>query len=1016
MKHNKNAIKVYLKEGQIRRVKDILTENWGKTKRSLVRKTIAILTNFFPEKSEEELMNMEKMILSKFFHGRKESDENFRPLEPLVAKILYGELNFENKFMTDKYGLVMLRKVLRNAYALSKNNIKPKVSMDDTLDSICERFGTNVEDLEKFGVQTDDKDIISNKDYDVVEIPDFDTANEYGSYTGKNGRGRGGLCYTQDEETWANYTDNGVNSCYLFLANGWETVSPIDKEGAPYDEYGLSMIWIFVSPEGEITASNTRWNHEFEENLPEGRDVDFSFDKDDIYEITGININELNNDCSSDFLEKAHEFKERLNKGMTVEEASKMIIDKLESFGDDIIIATIDGYSTFIKDGRFLYPNLWCTTLMSRCDDMEYLHLYCNRSNNILRTDGSLLKNDNEWFDDVRPICSDWCFIINDGGKYNVIDYDGTVHFEQGASYITYSYNHDKSVANFNGLLNVRFGEPSDCEWWLYSPSMRKCILTSDTSEVRNVGYSDWYCVRKVYSEGYNYKSTYNLFKLDGTAMFDDYILENILGDFSKGMLEVKVRGKGYNLVDINGRFILKDFIDYMELTTFGNFGYIICNEISFDSYKPYIVLFDNKELMYFSDFLSNAIRMGKIDVKQGENCKYRSSYDTDYPKVEDGEVYCYGSGKSKIVYTKISYYIFENVMRDGYIISKRWYRGIEPTDGSCFITHGKGYNIMKPNGEIVFDINAKKISKRKNGTFIAEFEGRHYRDKILSIVDGNGNILHNKVTGVNGLWNEFRVEDYTGSYENDPMPVDFGEYKNYITPDNKILNNIHYSNVKPFWGKDWTITYKDGGCNVVFRDGSVLSNEPYDNILDGNGKLFVASKDDRSIWIVSADGSEKEYTLDMFLYLYKQGLGKTFADVEYDGKLRELGIKELMIKEKPGTENSLHRLFTYIDANTNEFILPRFYTYARTKDGRIFEVKQDNGEYDLIDRTGKSILGNKRPAQIIIDYPEIGEYELRYNDENGEYFEFYDKDFNLIKRMTHEEYNNYWQSKYNNH
>ena len=35
-------------------------------------------------------------------------------------------------------------------------------------------------------------------------------------------------------------------------------------EGNPYDEYGTSMIFVFIDPEGNITASNCRWNHRTE--------------------------------------------------------------------------------------------------------------------------------------------------------------------------------------------------------------------------------------------------------------------------------------------------------------------------------------------------------------------------------------------------------------------------------------------------------------------------------------------------------------------------------------------------------------------------------------------------------------------------------------------------------------------------------------------------------------------------------------------------------------------------------
>jgi hypothetical protein len=112
-----------------------------------------------------------------------------------------------------------------------------------------------------------------NKNYEVRGPLTYDEANEIGNYSCPNGK----ICYTQSEDTWEseNYGNYDANKCYVLLCNGWEDI-PAEHDGSEsnnglptplnqfngYDKYGLSMIFVWIGKFGNLSVSNTRWNHD----------------------------------------------------------------------------------------------------------------------------------------------------------------------------------------------------------------------------------------------------------------------------------------------------------------------------------------------------------------------------------------------------------------------------------------------------------------------------------------------------------------------------------------------------------------------------------------------------------------------------------------------------------------------------------------------------------------------------------------------------------------------------------
>lgn len=130
--------------------------------------------------------------------------------------------------------------------------------------------------------------------------------NEYYPYTCE-------MCFGNKKNTWdeGQYADtqyNGntpthdVNKLYVVLMNGWKNIPKEhtdclfpeifgNEKNTPYDMYGLSMIFIWVTPEGKISACNTRWNHEA--TYTGYHSVDQAMNKVELSKVLGLNFNSV---------------------------------------------------------------------------------------------------------------------------------------------------------------------------------------------------------------------------------------------------------------------------------------------------------------------------------------------------------------------------------------------------------------------------------------------------------------------------------------------------------------------------------------------------------------------------------------------------------------------------------------------------------------------------------------------------------------------------------------------------
>ena len=262
------------------------------------------------------------------------------------------------------------------------------------------------------------KEYVLNTDYDIIEIHSYEEAHEIGEYSSKQELG-GKLCYTQSESTWEQYTNNGNNRVFCLLKHGWKEMKPIAGENAPYDAYGLSMIFIFVNPKGKINTCNTRWNHEHSDGLHSGMSVDNSLTAtelseiigDNIYEVLGINSFEVTFNNAQSLLDKGYKPKD--------------IFDKVDEFRNGYACVKLNGKWNWIsKDNRLVSPNQWFDYI----DYFEngYAVIKLNNKWNWIGTNGDILSPE-QWFDEVFKFINSYAIAVLNN-KWYWIDTNGQLY------------------------------------------------------------------------------------------------------------------------------------------------------------------------------------------------------------------------------------------------------------------------------------------------------------------------------------------------------------------------------------------------------------------------------------------------------------------------------------------------------------------------------------------------------------------------------------------------------------
>jgi hypothetical protein len=347
---------------------------------------------------------LEHNVRNTFFHDGTTSIK----FEPGAARIAYGELGMLANEDT--------RKLSRLGKMLQEISIAHETEYDSnlngmTFDELNERFGASIH---KADAETEER--LKNKTYDKSDyiikwIPDFSTATQYRKYT-DYGNINECWCLTRDERMWDSYTgQHNENKVYFCHIPNFESVPRETGPNAPLDNYGLSLISVIVTPDKQLRAVTSRWNH-----INGGSDG--VMDQEQLSDLLGGYVFERCPPYSREEVIKRgyiylDEVQQMLDDGIDL---SKYIDDE----GRTNIIQINDKQN--VLHGRKLLCDQWFDGIDYFKNGFAKVHL--NGKQNFIDTKGNILSD--QWFDWVGEF-DDGFATVRLNGKQNFIDTEGNI-------------------------------------------------------------------------------------------------------------------------------------------------------------------------------------------------------------------------------------------------------------------------------------------------------------------------------------------------------------------------------------------------------------------------------------------------------------------------------------------------------------------------------------------------------------------------------------------------------------
>ena len=484
---------------------------------------------------------------------------------PVVARLAFSdEVGFEKR-NDNGTEISKLQKIV--AYIKKDpaffNELKANPSI--TFSEVCERLEPIFKEQDAADLEAANS-VETRDDYEIKEVPDFETANYYGDQSCSESK----LCYTQSESTWEDYTKRGQEKVYVCLKHGWENIPETPGPNNPYDEYGTSMIFVFVDVNGDLTISNCRWNHHTIGNYDNS--VDHAFTKATLSQTVGVRFDDVFKPFSTE---------ELMAKGIRVKSISaiKKMLDAGRPLDEVFDWVGQCGNGTF---------------LVSVYDADEYDDYYERSKYNIVVNNNKLL------FDKWLPACPRPINAANSGQRfyeiknffehdghynaaYNIVDENGHLLSE---TWFTDVYQYHGGLNSFivgnnksqKNLLRVdgRFVSPTWFDDILYHeseetlPVARVAVVgeNADSHLVYNiigptgkVLSPEWFDDMSIFREGFSRvereNGDANLVRWDGKLLSDQWFYD--CQRFNGGFAKVRKDGPNntllFNLIDKDGNF-----------------------------------------------------------------------------------------------------------------------------------------------------------------------------------------------------------------------------------------------------------------------------------------------------------------------------------------------------------------------------------------------------------------------------------------------------------------------------
>ena len=388
----------------------------------------------------------------KFYHNPSFRSGAMMRLMPLFCKLAF-ELGFDpNNDQTNNKNIDRLEQIMYIMHNLSidgKFNLANVDINNTTFEQLDNEFGQmldqqNADEDERIN----SKEYNINEDYEIIGPVDFKTAKQYGDLSCPDSK----LCYSQDENIWNQWTNNGMYNAYIIIKKGFENIPAKhdDNTQNAYDTYGISMLFVFVDEKGNLIKSNTRWNHRA--NYPSPFSCDKALSMEMVSDLIGqpfksvfkpnnkwqetlnLALQQLANGVDSNKVFDMVDFSgysegacrvELYHKWNFINKKDQLLSDQWFDFvsqmKDGIAKVESDGKGcNFINTKGELLSDQWFDNVGGFRRGFSIVER--QHKKNILSIKGYLLCND--WYDDIDLFYEGFAVVRNQG-KYNFINSNG---------------------------------------------------------------------------------------------------------------------------------------------------------------------------------------------------------------------------------------------------------------------------------------------------------------------------------------------------------------------------------------------------------------------------------------------------------------------------------------------------------------------------------------------------------------------------------------------------------------
>ena len=241
--------------------------------------------------------------------------------------------------------------------------------------------------------------------YKIIPIFSFEEAKQYSKYTE--------WCVSKELDDFKDYTKCG-NKLYFCLKDGFEQVQRND-EGAPLNEYGLSMLAVLVDYNGDLSIISTRYNHEHN-----GENNDNLITVEQLENVLDVNFYDIFKPYTTEEMDELgiiliSQAQSLLDSGKEPSE----VFETCYEFSEGFSVVFLNNKTNYIDTNhKLLLPNQWfdfCCNFKEGFGQVEIDHKW-----NFINANGELL-SPNQWFDCCLGFSEGFARVKIDQ-KWNYID------------------------------------------------------------------------------------------------------------------------------------------------------------------------------------------------------------------------------------------------------------------------------------------------------------------------------------------------------------------------------------------------------------------------------------------------------------------------------------------------------------------------------------------------------------------------------------------------------------------